>query len=333
MEIIEINPRQELVNGFLVTEKRKRLWNAQFEMMQMLLEICKRHNLTIWISGGTILGAVRHKGFIPWDDDIDMQMPRQDYDRLLEIGPSEFKYPFFFQSAYSDEEYWKPFCRIRNSATTAIELRDINRGNYNQGIFIDIFPLDGVDDNEEVFKTKIEWKRSLITYLTHPNNKIPYNPFRLFGNDYKRFRKRYQTGKDIVKSFGAKISAYKEMECRFRSVKLESSKLAGPVQFEDKDLYPSNIFQGTTYLDFEGIKVPVMNGYETFLRIQYGDYMVPVKSPSLHGSLAIDTEKPYSFYLPILEKEHSFWFIFSNKIKRVLHIKTRPSIGDSLTEL
>ena len=89
-EIFIGNMKEEVINGFIVSEKRKAIWNVELGLLKKLDEVCKKHSLRYWIECGTLLGAIRHQGFIPWDDDIDVVMPRKDYDKLYEISKEEF---------------------------------------------------------------------------------------------------------------------------------------------------------------------------------------------------------------------------------------------------
>lgn len=89
------NMDEEVRCGHLVTAQTKRIWNIQLNLAARLLEVCKKHNLKIWCDGGTLLGAIRHKGFIPWDDDMDFAMMRKDFDILQKVATEEFSYPFF----------------------------------------------------------------------------------------------------------------------------------------------------------------------------------------------------------------------------------------------
>ena len=99
-----INMHEEVIDGHLVTTETKKLWAVEMDIAQKLLDVCKKHNLPIWAEAGTLLGAVRHKGFIPWDDDMDFCMMRKDYEKLMEIAPHEFLYPYFFQSFYHQSQ-------------------------------------------------------------------------------------------------------------------------------------------------------------------------------------------------------------------------------------
>ena len=155
------NIQDTTIDGYHVSKRLRQLQMLELDLLKELLRVCDKHHLRIFADSGTLLGAVRHQGFIPWDDDIDMAMPRPDYDRLAEIASTEFKHPYFFQNTYTDPLHVRGHAQLRNSETTAILETEYNL-DINQGIFIDIFPLDGVPDDEaQQEKDKLETKRLL----------------------------------------------------------------------------------------------------------------------------------------------------------------------------
>ena len=131
--------------GYLVTKERKEVWAIEIDLLMQLDAVCKKYGLKYCVGAGTMLGAVRHKGFIPWDDDIDVYMLREDYDKLLSVA-SEFHYPYFLQNSYTEENLLRAYTKLRNGMTTGTTKRDRYR-KMNHGIFIDIFPLDGIGTN------------------------------------------------------------------------------------------------------------------------------------------------------------------------------------------
>ena len=133
---------------YKVSPKREKVWKIELDILMELDRICRKYDLRYFLDSGTLLGAVRHKGFIPWDDDIDLTMPRKDYDRLIEIASQELKSPYYLQHITTDPKYPGLHVKIRNTDTTAI-IKSWLFTDVNQGIFIDIFPLEGLPNDPE----------------------------------------------------------------------------------------------------------------------------------------------------------------------------------------
>ena len=114
---------EEVRCGYTVTKQMKEVWAVELDLAVQLLDVCKRHNIQVFAEAGTLLGAARHKGFIPWDDDMDFCMMRSEYDKFCKIAPAEFKEPYFFQTGYTEPECMRGHAQLRNSMTTGIKHR------------------------------------------------------------------------------------------------------------------------------------------------------------------------------------------------------------------
>jgi lipopolysaccharide cholinephosphotransferase len=124
----------------LKTEDIAGLRRVQLNLLDEFVRICEKHNLKYWLDYGTLLGAVRNGKFIPWDDDIDVSMPVDDYQKFLEIGKAELPEKFFLQTPSSDPAFKQFFAKLRDNGSTFIETHENFNEGYHQGIFIDIFP-------------------------------------------------------------------------------------------------------------------------------------------------------------------------------------------------
>ena len=138
----------------------KTVAGAQKIMLDILSEIhriCVENHLTYWLEAGTLLGAIRHKGFIPWDDDCDVSMPRKDYEKFLERAQSQLPETMFLQTKETDKEYPLPWAKVRKNGTLLIETGETGKENYHHGIFVDVFPYDYYESADVIHK--LLWHR------------------------------------------------------------------------------------------------------------------------------------------------------------------------------
>ena len=293
-----MNLEPETRNGYFISAEMKRVWAVEMELLNKLLEVCKKYNLRIFAEGGTLLGAVREHGYIPWDDDIDMAMPREDYDKLREVASEEFKPPYFFQCGYTDL-FPNGLTRLRMDGTAAILYNSVYH-KCHQGIFIDIFPLDALPDNTSLrksfIKTKDKMKNKLFLFCSHRFSfkKLKYDLVvlkTLFEIGIVGFHRCFKKYDSYVKQFSIKDNQYLSLSSWFYHTRY----------VRDKHWYDK-----TLYIPFEDILIPVPCDYEKILTLQYGDFMKPVNNPTLHGSfLILDPDHSYQKYLPKLRKEHT----------------------------
>lgn len=317
------------------SEKRRKVCECELQILKKFDDICRKYNLKYFLGCGTLLGAIRHHGFIPWDDDIDIRMPRKDYDKLVKIGPQEFTEPLFFQYITTDNKYPGLHVKIRNSDTTAI-IKSWLFTDVNQGIFIDIFPLDGVPNDvseiNELFKKASVLGRALKSFYNY-DKILSLNPKTIF-----MLLKRRKRAKELIKDQNEYIKQYEAYQSLFRKNDFDLCNKVGVISVgfasSKSVFYDRAYFSDSIMVDFENLKLPVPIGYKNVLKTYFGDdYMTPKQLPSEHGPVYFDPEKSYKYYLPLLRRQYSLLSRVYRLIKSIFTHKYLTKLERDLYKL
>lgn len=292
---------EEVRCDYRITKEMKQVWAVMLDMLVEIDRVCKKHNIKYFASSGTMLGAIRHKGFIPWDDDIDIMMMREDYEKLCEVAADEFHSPYFFQTEWTDRGSLRGHAQLRNSMTTGILSSEYERDlRINQGIFIDIFPMDAIPDNKEVFiknMKKANRMKSLYYFVSSFTDRF-YVPKNKNIKYYIRavLHKLIPDVKNKFIDYDKFYKKYEELCCAANS---ENTKMIGllGLHYNDKYLRYREDFTESIDVPFEFITIPVPKNYDHALKNVFGDYMKFVKGGSLHGGMILDSDVPYKEFL------------------------------------
>ena len=270
----------------LTQEQIKAMQQVELEILKVFIDICKKLDLKYYVIAGTLLGAVRHQGIIPWDDDIDVGMPRADYERFLEEAAQYLPEHLFLQTYKTDPAYQHVFAKIRNSNTAFIET-PIAHQKMNHGMFLDIFPLDYYGPEIETKYVKL--RRSLIEL------RLSYN-YRSDG-----LSRKVRLLRPVSKLFYPTLEKAKEAKNSiFKNPTDEKLTVNYSGIYGKMEIMPTEWYGEGVELDFEDIKVVAPVEYHKYLSQLYGDYMQPPpeeKRISHHLAVAIDPDKPYMEYL------------------------------------
>lgn len=295
MKKTKLNLKEEKLSGFLVTTDRKKLWACELDLLEQLDAVCKKHHLNFFLIGGTMLGAIRHKGFIPWDDDIDVAMMREDYDKLLKIADKEFKKPYFLATSLNDKHFIG-HAQLKNLNTAAINEEE-KYLDYKKCIFIDIFVFDKVSEDEKERnkqKKQLKFYNMLLRgyyFAESPTKKLSSKLFRFGMRIYKKFI-----------PFAKLYRKYEKIATRFNNT--DTRLVSNPLFYVcyDKDIAKYDDLKDLVDCKFEYLTVKIPKTYDDILTRQYGDYMKPVMGTQLHSIETFDTEKSYTEYLKEKEK-------------------------------
>lgn len=236
--------------GYSVCEKLKKIWAVELDLLVEFKRVCDLHGIRFQLFAGTLLGTIRHQGFIPWDDDVDVAVSRDDFDKLVRLS-AEFKHPYFLQTASTDRKYYLSYARLRNGETTGAI--GTHAGiDYNNGIYIDIFVLDGL-----------------------PNSEMAWNLQRVFRRLIWVLMCRWYSGRGWVRKF-IRVEklwrAYDFITSYFTSSANRIGLMTHNSDFSRKYwLYKEEFLNSKSGL-FEGYEFPVPVDSERVLKRIYGDW-------------------------------------------------------------
>ena len=287
---------REMRDGHLVGELIKRAWAVQLDILSSIDSICEKYGLTYFAYWGTLIGAVRHQGFIPWDDDLDIAMPRPDYMRFLEVVQDELSDEYQLLNNYVTE--WEnSFSRIvkgRDFYSTEEALAQ----NYNFPFFlgIDIFPLDYISRDEREAREQCEIMRHIGTLVTVVNER-------------KKAEKENATI-EVLNAYNESIASSLVKLEKLCGIRFEGNiplnkqlnilydQIAGLFTAEESDFltdFPGYLrngyivkkewFERIERVPFENITIPIPMGYDSILRKSHGNYTIPIKGTSTHGDV------------------------------------------------
>ncbi len=273
----------------LTDEQLKKIHQIEVELLKAFIDVCNRLNLQYYISDGTLLGAVRHKGFIPWDDDIDIVMKRDDYEVFIREGQNLLPEKYFISTLYSNDNVPFNFCKIHDNDTTFIE-KSCKGMNINHGVKIDIFPLDYYPDDEK--------ERCALNRKHRILRKIARKKYKWFNCSVAT--KLKELFYKVVFCFYPYKKAVKQRENLYRSVKQSKMFANYSGCYGERDIVPVEWFHETIQLEFEGLKVNAPAQYDKWLTQVYGDYMqLPPEEKRVghHYTEVIDLERSYLHYI------------------------------------
>jgi len=279
---------------YLVTSERKQHWAVLLDLISKLQEVCEKHKLTYYLAGGSLLGAIRHQGFIPWDDDADILMPREDFERLKKLASKEFTEPYYFQTEETNPDtYLGGIARLINTRTTNMNHWHPKRQFY-YAMWIDISVLDNLHEAPRKRKKQIHavrrYQRMLYAKL-YPEYKLLADVSFIKWAWYK-FAARWLSHERIVRKINEAMT-----DC-------QDSKYVTCFTYHVDSYFPplmeKEIFSDRVLVSFEWLKVHAPIGYDQYLTIKYGEYMrLPPKEirRTRHVGQLISADIPYRSFL------------------------------------
>lgn len=246
-------------------EKLWQLQTCELEMLDELVRICDKHSLRYYLVGGTLLGAVRHHGFIPWDDDIDVAMPRKDYDKFAELCHKELDANYFYQCPETDPHYFLTYARLRKNGTEIYEKR-FRDSQFHNGVFIDIFPLDNCPEPGIVCHLLFN-ALAVMNYRGQVDSGEHYRPYSEISGKIGYLALKLFSPENLVRLRKKLLQLSRKM-----SDGLHVASYSGAYGYR-REIFPAEWFAEGSMVTFEGKAYVGPKHFSEQLTQIYGDYM------------------------------------------------------------
>lgn len=284
--------KEEVRCDYRISEAQKEIWAMELDLYLIFKDICRKHGLKHWVMYGSILGAVRHNGFIPWDDDIDVAMPRKDFDIFLKVAPNELSEPYSLQCPYTFPNCYITNVTMRNSNGTFTP-KVFKKLDYNKGIPLDIFPFDYC--NLETWESD---KSMIFDHVMRCASWMKMQNPELLTNEQIKACQKYHTDNPLTNWEAihriASNPMYDGSEYMMMKVVLDKYHLERTI------FYKTSWFDKTIPHKFESVEVDIPIGWHEILCMRYGEnYMdfPPVeKRGAINNQLIVDPYTPYKQY-------------------------------------
>ena len=274
----------EVREGFYIPAMMKRAWAAELEILVEIDKICEKHMLRYFIDYGNLLGAIRHKGFIPWDDDIDIMMMRKDYEIFAEVAEAELPEELSFRSIQKENNNCELISSVQHNRMLISSDALGKYHNYLYGAGVDIFPYDYLSDDEEKERKRMELLKSLCILASFPS---------LEGENRAVLERE---ARKVEKTCHVKLlhsPHYRETllslleECFQRFNREKGKRIASLLDFilfqsQGKGIFEEQWFQDECYLDFEFLSLPAPKEYKKIISEKYDDYQTVKKGGGDH---------------------------------------------------
>ena len=222
------------------------MWDAVLDMHTEIRKVCLAHNIRYWAVGGTALGAMRHKGFIPWDDDFDIAMLRSDYERFWKEAVKDLPSHLYWTSVETDENHLFSFGKVHDARVDLLdEIKKKTNLNFDQGLYIDVFPIDGQPNSLwglwlfKLIKGRVHWFLRHLPWVSEQKKRLIYT----------RYLKHIPVGRTRWVGL-ADIDTRRQSRC----------------------YWPKELFEGEVLMDFEGQQVPLPANPLAFIERHYRNW-------------------------------------------------------------
>lgn len=297
LDIPEDFYKEEIRNDFLITSEMKHCWASELRILSVIDDICKRHQIKYFAYFGTLLGAIRHKGFIPWDDDIDIAFLREDYDRFQKVVEGELPEGLYFRSFWNSDRM-SIFPEVTNGNSYSdlgkIDLDYFCGCPYITGI--DLYPIDWMPDNPESQKLQSRLLSLALVALGiwQQKGSSDEDKREILDKINKVMGIEIDTSSDVVRQLyglADSIIGMYGVDDGCSRAGAQINRFKGNTS-EDFSI-PRENFEELIYQPFEFTEIPVPIGYDAALRRDYGDYSIMIKGLSAHGYPFFSNQKEY----------------------------------------